>query len=174
MWKRILSTCYHISNELKAEYVIYYRDLISQVLKTFTIETPKKKKNMICFKTEILVTRNINSVTCQPIVGSRNRALLGSRLLNASWPNTHYATTGEAVSSPCRAKPHRVLLHIRPRWRHTASCSFLRQRRCKHGDLTQQSWLAPFFVLLVLAIWAKRLAVLVQFSRGVLRSEFAE
>jgi hypothetical protein len=39
-------------------------------------------------------------VTCQPIVGLRNRALLGSRPLNASRPNTCYAAVGEAGSSP--------------------------------------------------------------------------
>jgi hypothetical protein len=48
------------------------------------------------------ITRG-NNVTCQPIVGLRNRALLGSRPLNASRTNTRYATTGEAVSSPYRA-----------------------------------------------------------------------
>jgi hypothetical protein len=50
-----------------------------------------------------------NTVTCQPIVELRNRALLGSRPLNASRPNIRYATTGEAVSSPCRAEPNRTV-----------------------------------------------------------------
>jgi hypothetical protein len=89
------------------------------------------------------------SATCQPIVGLRNRALLGSRPLNASWPSMRCAAVREAVSSramPWRAKPHRALLHSRPRWRHTAACSLPRQRRCKHGDLTQQSWLPPVFI----------------------------
>jgi hypothetical protein len=83
-------------------------------------------------------------VTCQPIVGLRNRAFLGSRPLNASRPNTRYATTGEAVFTPCRAvpcwaEPHRALLRNRPRWRHTVPRSFPRQLCCKHGDLTQHS-----------------------------------
>jgi hypothetical protein len=73
-------------------------------------------------------------VTCQPIFGLCNRALLGSRLLNTSRPNTRYTAIGEAVSSPCRAEPIRVLLHNRPWWRHTAPRSFPRQRSCKHGD----------------------------------------
>jgi hypothetical protein len=38
-------------------------------------------------------------VTCQPIVGLRNRALLGSRQLNASRPSTRCVAVGEAVSS---------------------------------------------------------------------------
>jgi hypothetical protein len=42
-----------------------------------------------------------NIVTCQPIVELRNRALLGSRPLNASRPNTRYAAVGEAVFIPC-------------------------------------------------------------------------
>jgi hypothetical protein len=57
----------------------------------------------------------INIVTCELVVGLRNRALLGSRPLNASRPNTRCATTGEAMSSPCRAELHRALLHKRPR-----------------------------------------------------------
>jgi hypothetical protein len=42
-------------------------------------------------------------VTCQPIIGLRNKALLGDRPLNASWPNTFCAAVGEAVFAPCRA-----------------------------------------------------------------------
>jgi hypothetical protein len=62
----------------------------------------------------------INIVTCQPIVGLRNKVLLGSRPLNASRPNTRCAAVGEAVFAPChavpcRAEPHRPLLHSRPR-----------------------------------------------------------
>jgi hypothetical protein len=49
-----------------------------------------------------------DSVICQPIVGLRNRALLGSRPLNASRTNTCCVTTGEAMSSPCRAVPSRT------------------------------------------------------------------
>jgi hypothetical protein len=56
----------------------------------------------------LLHETNVNNVTCQPIVGLRNRALLGSGPLNASRPNTPYATTGEAVSPPCRAVPSRT------------------------------------------------------------------
>jgi hypothetical protein len=63
-------------------------------------------------------TMHLNIVTCQPIVGLRNRALLGSRPLNASRPNTRYAAVGKrcllrAVSSRGRLKtgPCRVALH---------------------------------------------------------------
>jgi hypothetical protein len=42
------------------------------------------------------------TVTGQPIVGLRKGALLGSRPLNASRPNTRYAAVGEAGSSLCR------------------------------------------------------------------------
>jgi hypothetical protein len=51
---------------------------------------------------------NNNNVICQPIVGLRNRALLGSRPLNASRPNTRYAAVGEAVFAPCRFEPQEV------------------------------------------------------------------
>jgi hypothetical protein len=49
-----------------------------------------------------------NIVTCQPIVGLRNRALLGSRPLNASRPNARYAAVGEAAFTPCRFEPREV------------------------------------------------------------------
>jgi hypothetical protein len=49
-----------------------------------------------------------NIVTCQPFVGLRNRALLGSRQLNASRPNTCPAAVGEALFAPCRAVPSRT------------------------------------------------------------------
>jgi hypothetical protein len=48
-------------------------------------------------------------VTCQPIVGLRNRALLGSRPVNNSRLNTRYATIGEAAFSPYRAEPNRTV-----------------------------------------------------------------
>jgi hypothetical protein len=51
---------------------------------------------------------NNNNVTCQPFVGSRNRALLGSRQQNASRLNTRSAAVGEAVFAPCRAVPSRT------------------------------------------------------------------
>jgi hypothetical protein len=44
-----------------------------------------------------------NILTCQPIIGLRNKVLLGGRLLNASRPNTLCAAVGEAVFAPCRA-----------------------------------------------------------------------
>jgi hypothetical protein len=44
-------------------------------------------------------------VTCQPIVGLRSKALLGSRQLNASRTSTRSAAVGEAVFAPCRAAP---------------------------------------------------------------------
>jgi hypothetical protein len=101
-------------------------------------------------------------VTCQPIVGLRNRALLGSRPLNASRPNTRCAAVGEAVSSPCpavpcravRAEPHRALLHSRPRWRHTASRSFPRKRR-----VNTVTWRYTALTLLVAAVKLVRLRV---------------
>jgi hypothetical protein len=40
--------------------------------------------------------------------GLRNRALLGSRPLNASRPNTRCAAVGEAVFAPCRAEQNRT------------------------------------------------------------------
>jgi hypothetical protein len=51
----------------------------------------------------------INTVTCQPIVGLRNRALLGSRRPIASRPNTRCAATGEAVFTPCRFEPREAV-----------------------------------------------------------------
>jgi hypothetical protein len=82
-----------------------------------------------------------NIVTCQPIVGLRKKALLGSRPLSTSRPSTRCAAVGEAVSSPCRAVPSR-----------TAPCAATQQAAmtshgstlvseatpCKHSDLTQQ------------------------------------
>jgi hypothetical protein len=40
--------------------------------------------------------------------GLRNRALLGSRPLNASRLNTRCAAVGEAVFAPCRAEQNRA------------------------------------------------------------------
>jgi hypothetical protein len=48
----------------------------------------------------VLVIITIYIVTCQPFVGLRNRALLGSRQINASRPSTRCAAVGEAGSSP--------------------------------------------------------------------------
>jgi hypothetical protein len=107
---------------------------------------------------------SVHSVTCQPIVGLRNTALLGSRSVNNSWRNTRYAMVGEAVFSSCRIVPSQTAPCIATQQAVLMSHSTTlvpRQRRCKH-DLMQQSWLALFFVSLVLAIQAKRLAGLVQ------------
>jgi hypothetical protein len=52
-------------------------------------------------------------VTCQPFVGLRNGAWLGNRPVNNS--------------------------SAQPRWRHPAARALPRQRRCKHGDVTQPS-----------------------------------
>jgi hypothetical protein len=57
----------------------------------------------MCF----LRVRLENIVACQPIVGLRNIALLGSRQLNASRRSTRYAV-GEAVFAPCRAEQNRT------------------------------------------------------------------
>jgi hypothetical protein len=47
-------------------------------------------------------------VTCQPSVGLRNRALLGSRQLNASRPSTRCSKGSGVCSVPCRAVPCRA------------------------------------------------------------------
>jgi hypothetical protein len=87
----------------------------------------------------IIAVRVVNLetiVTCQPTVGLRNRALLGSWRLSASRPSTRCA----AVSSPCRqCEPNRTVrcytidamtsrnsigirfLRNMPRWRHPAT-----------------------------------------------------
>jgi hypothetical protein len=54
-----------------------------------------------------LFTLSERIVTCQPFVGLRNRALIGSRRLNASRRSTRYAV-GEAVFAPCRAEQNRT------------------------------------------------------------------
>jgi hypothetical protein len=68
-------------------------------------------------------------VTCQPIVGLRNRALLGSRPLNASRPNTCYAAVGEAGSSP----------RSRDDVTRTRSREISRDLRVSASDVTQPS-----------------------------------
>jgi predicted exporter len=67
-------------------------------------------------------------VTCQHIVGLRNKAMLGSRPLSASRPNTRCAAVRESgVSSvPCRAERHRALLHSR---RDDVTCVYVVARR---------------------------------------------
>jgi hypothetical protein len=49
-----------------------------------------------------------DTVTCKPIVGLRNKALLGSRPLNVSQLNTHCVAVGESgvCTVPCQAEPH--------------------------------------------------------------------
>jgi hypothetical protein len=79
-------------------------------------------------------------VTCQPIVGLRNKALLGRRPLNASRPNTRCAAVGEAVFAPCRAEQnltercytagHDDVTRQHARFQGNAG---------KHSDLTQHS-----------------------------------
>jgi hypothetical protein len=59
------------------------------------------------------------------------RALLGSGPINTSWPNTHYATIGKAVFSPCSSEPGEVDDRAVPS--STEPRSFPRQLRCKHG-----------------------------------------
>jgi hypothetical protein len=65
-------------------------------------------------------------VTCQPIVGLRNKALLGSRQLNASRTSTRSAAVGDAVFAPCRVVPCRALLHSR---RDDVTCVYVVARR---------------------------------------------
>jgi hypothetical protein len=79
----------------------------------------------ICYRTYKCI------VTCQHFVGLRNRALLGSRQLNASRLNTRSDAVGEAVFAscravPCRAEPHRALLHSR---RDDVTCVYVVARR---------------------------------------------
>jgi hypothetical protein len=140
LWHKIKDKIIHMSELMLTEAVVWSQYLIVRLRKTTMSISGSAELSKILFW-------DLHTVTCRPIVGLRNRALLGSQPVNNSRPNTRYATIGEAVFSP-----HRALLHNRPWWRHTAPPSFPRQRRCKHGDLTQQSWLAPFFVSLVLAI----------------------
>jgi hypothetical protein len=64
-----------------------------------------------------------NIVTCQPSIGLRSRALLGSRQLNASRANTRSAAVGEAMFAPYRAVPSRTAPSAatqQARWRHTS------------------------------------------------------
>jgi hypothetical protein len=57
---------------------------------------------------KVYCVRCVYIVTWQPIVGLCSRALLGSRQLNASRPNTRSAAVGEAVFAPFRAVPSRT------------------------------------------------------------------
>jgi hypothetical protein len=84
-------------------YMFGYLNLVSLFI---TFNYNKLKGN--CPNVLAFLTIFYNIVTCQPIVGLRNRALLGSRPLNALRPNTPYATIGEAVFIPCRAMPSRT------------------------------------------------------------------
>jgi hypothetical protein len=80
-------------------------------------------------------------VTCQPFVGSRNRALLGSRQLNASRTTTRSAAVGKAVFAPCRALPCRAVPSAaaqQPRWRHM--CLRGCQETSRHLVRLQGEW----------------------------------
>jgi hypothetical protein len=68
-----------------------------------------KTDHLFVSSVDVKNAQSYTIVTCQPIVGLRNRALLGSRPLKASRPNTRYATIGEAVFTPCRAVPCRAV-----------------------------------------------------------------
>jgi hypothetical protein len=79
-------------------------------------------------------------VTCQPIVGLRNKALLGSRPLNASRPNTCCAAVGEAVFAPCRAEQNRTeRCYTAGRDDVTRQHARFQGNAGKHSDLTQHS-----------------------------------
>jgi hypothetical protein len=81
-----------------------------------------------------------NSVTCQHIVGLRSRALLGSRQLNASRPNTRCAAVGEAVFAPCRAEQNRTQrCYTAGRDNVTRQHARFQGNAGKHSDLTQHS-----------------------------------
>jgi hypothetical protein len=78
-------------------------------------------------------------VTCQPVVGSRKRALLGSRPLNASGPNTRCAAVEEAVFVPCRAEQNRTeRYYTAGRDDVTRQHARFQGNAGKHSDLTQQ------------------------------------
>jgi hypothetical protein len=118
-----------------------------------------------------------NIVTCQPIVGLRNKALLGSRPLSASRPSTRCATVGEAG------------------WRHATalkygSCATGRddvtlQHARFRGNVVQTQWpdatqLSPCSLLqLRLYDWgfirgtemSKQSLFMKQFSRGVRKEQ---
>jgi hypothetical protein len=85
-----------------------------------------------------------NIVTCQPIVGLRNRALLGSRPLNASRPSTRCAAVGEAGSSP-RSRDDVTQQHWNTVPAQQAammshgSTLISEASPCKHSDLTQHN-----------------------------------
>jgi hypothetical protein len=79
-------------------------------------------------------------VTCQPFVGLHNRALLGSRQLNASRPNTRYAAVGDAVFAPCRAEQNRTeRCYTAGRDDVTRQHARFQGNTGKHSDLTQHT-----------------------------------
>jgi hypothetical protein len=81
-----------------------------------------------------------HSVTCQSIVGLRNKALLGSRPLNASRPNTRCAAVGEAVFAQCRAEQNRAeRCYTAGRDDVSRQHARFRGNAGKHSDLTQHS-----------------------------------
>jgi hypothetical protein len=78
-------------------------------------------------------------VTCQLIIGLRNKALLGSRQLNASRPSTRYAV-GEVVFAPCRAKQNRTeRCYTAGRDDVTRQHARFQGNAGKHSDLTEHS-----------------------------------
>jgi hypothetical protein len=79
-------------------------------------------------------------VTCQPFVGLRNGAWLGSCLLNASRPNTRCVAVGEAVFAPCRAKQNRIeRCYTAGHDDVTRQHARFQGNAGKHSDLTQHS-----------------------------------
>jgi hypothetical protein len=100
--------------------------------------------NPVHTTTSYLSKIHLNIVTCQPIVGLRNRALLGSRPLNASRPSTCCATVGEAGSSP-HSRDDDTQQHWNTVPAHQAAITshgstlVSEATPCKHSDLTQHS-----------------------------------
>jgi hypothetical protein len=80
------------------------------------------------------------SVTCQPIIGLRNKVLLGSRLLNASRPIHAARRWGEAVFARCCAKQNRTeRCYTAGRDDVTQQHARFQGNTGKHGDVTQPS-----------------------------------
>jgi hypothetical protein len=103
---------------------------------------PTSALNSYCFSDngEREKTHSFDIVTCQPIVGLRNKALLGSRPLNASRPNSRCAAVGEAVFAPCRAEQNRTKrCYTAGRDDVTRQHARFQGNAGKHSDLTQYS-----------------------------------
>jgi hypothetical protein len=107
----------HLSDNFPIQNGLKQRDALSPLLFNFILEYAftKVRENKVGLKLNgthqlavysddvNLVGDNI--VTCQPNVGLRNRALLGSRPLSTLRPSARCAAVGEAVFAPCCFEP---------------------------------------------------------------------